>query len=94
MDLCLKYNIITKEFKSIVCPIDEYGNFTEEVTDYKGLYFKDADPIITKHLKEKKRVLKEGVEEHQYPFCWRSDKPLMYKAMPNWFINVERHDIK
>ena len=41
-----------------------------------------------KDLKESGRLIKKNVIKHNYPFCWRSDKPLIYKAVSTWFINV------
>lgn len=69
-------------------PLDENGIFTKEVPTYEGLYVKDADEIIMKDLKEHGRLVKKGVIRHNYPFCWRSDKPLIYKAVNAWFIAV------
>ncbi|VDM54204.1 unnamed protein product [Angiostrongylus costaricensis] len=86
---CLENGVITKDMK-IVCPVDESGRFTEEVCDYKGVYVKDADKLICKRLKENGNLIKQGEVKHSYPFCWRSDTPLLYKAVPSWFIRVEQ----
>ncbi|VDP10601.1 unnamed protein product [Heligmosomoides polygyrus] len=86
---CLENGLITKDMK-IVCPVDESGRFTEEVTDFKGMYVKDADKQICKRLKESGNLIKQGEVKHSYPFCWRSDTPLLYKAVPSWFIRVEQ----
>lgn len=59
---------------------------------FEGLYFKDADPLIVKDLKERGRMLAAGTIVHSYPFCWRSQAPLMYRAVDTWFIKVT--DIK
>lgn len=73
----------------MICPVDEKGLFTDEVSDYKGMYVKDADKAITRTLKERGNIVKESQVKHSYPFCWRSDTPLLYKAVPSWFIRVE-----
>lgn len=52
------------------------------------MYVKDADDVIMKHLKEKGRQVKKGSCVHNYPYCWRSDTPLIYKAVTAWFIRV------
>jgi isoleucyl-tRNA synthetase len=52
------------------------------------LYFKDADKPIKKELKNRGRLLYEGTYEHSYPYCWRSETPLMYRAVSCWFIKV------
>lgn len=70
-------------------PIDEEGKFFL-IKDLQGLYFKDADKVVIKSLKEQKKVFLHSTIEHSYPFCWRSNTPLMYKAMPVWFIDVPK----
>ena len=49
----------------------------------------DADKEIIKALKEAGRLVDQGAIVHSYPFCWRSDTPLIYKAVPSWFVKVE-----
>lgn len=49
----------------------------------------EADKFITKMLKEKGRLVHQSQYNHSYPFCWRSETPLIYKAVPSWFIRVE-----
>uniref|UniRef100_A0A8C3LHP1 isoleucine--tRNA ligase n=1 Tax=Chrysolophus pictus TaxID=9089 RepID=A0A8C3LHP1_CHRPC len=53
------------------------------------LLFQDADKNIIKLLKEKGRLVHSSTYKHSYPFCWRSDTPLIYKAVPSWFVRVE-----
>ncbi|KAK5647496.1 hypothetical protein RI129_002388 [Pyrocoelia pectoralis] len=72
-----------------ICPIDEKGCFTNPVMEFQGQYFKDADAGIIELLRKKKRLVRLSHIQHSYPFCWRSDTPLMYKAVPSWFIRVE-----
>ncbi len=79
-----------REGIELVCPIDSNGRFTEEVSDLKGLYVKDADKEIIKRLKKEAKVFHHGQIRHRYPFCWRSDTPLIYKAVRTWFIAVEK----
>ncbi|MBS0648847.1 MAG: isoleucine--tRNA ligase [Verrucomicrobia bacterium] len=73
-----------------VCPVDQNGRFTSEVPDYQGLFVKDADKEIIRRLKAEKRVLHHTQVRHRYPFCWRSDTPLIYKAVQTWFVAVEK----
>jgi isoleucyl-tRNA synthetase len=49
----------------------------------------EADKNIQKHLKQEKRLIVQSQLMHSYPFCWRSDSPLIYKAVPSWFIRVK-----
>lgn len=73
------------------CPIDEKGHFTAEVTEFAGMYVKIADKAIQKFLKENKRLIVHGQIIHSYPFCWRSDTPLLYRTVPAWFVKVKDH---
>lgn len=81
-----------------VDPTNLQGAFTKEVaTDSRlsgivGLFVKDADKVIIKAIKEASRLLKHDTLQHAYPFCERSDTPLIYKAISSWFVKVE--DIK
>ncbi|XP_057887806.1 isoleucine--tRNA ligase, cytoplasmic [Melospiza georgiana] len=86
--VCMDFNIIQKDSVP-VCPVDASGCFTAEVTDFAGQYVKDADKHIIKWLKEKGRLIHSATFQHSYPFCWRSDTPLIYKAVPSWFVRVE-----
>lgn len=86
--VCMDFNIIQKDSLPI-CPVDASGCFTAEVTDFAGQYVKDADKNIIKTLKEQGRLLVASTFTHSYPFCWRSDTPLIYKAVPSWFVRVE-----
>lgn len=69
-------------------PVDEKGCFTSEVRDFAGQHVKAADRAIIKHLKNRGRVIVDGQITHSYPFCWRSDTPLIYRAVPSWFVKV------
>ncbi|KAH7919323.1 hypothetical protein BV22DRAFT_1041026 [Leucogyrophana mollusca] len=71
------------------CPLDDSGKFTKPVTDFEGMYIKVADKEIQKVLKAKGRLIVQSTIKHQYPFCWRSGTPLIYRAIPSWFIRVQ-----
>ena len=87
--VCMANGIISKG-EIIPCPVDESGCFTEDVGDWlKGQYVKEADKLISKDLKTRGRLIVQGQIKHSYPFCWRSDTPLIYKAVPSWFVRVE-----
>ncbi|CEP18571.1 hypothetical protein [Parasitella parasitica] len=85
--VCLAHGAITSDGK-LPLPIDDSGKFTDEVPDYKGMYVKDADKNIQKDIKAKGRLIVQSQFMHSYPFCWRSDTPLIYKAVPAWFVRV------
>ncbi|XP_044256881.1 isoleucine--tRNA ligase, cytoplasmic [Tribolium madens] len=86
--VCLNAGVITKDQEPI-CPVDASGRFVKPVTDFEGLYVKDADKKIIATLKANGRLVHQSQIKHSYPFCWRSDTPLIYKAVPSWFVRVE-----
>ena len=67
--------------------VDGKGNMTEE-TDYAGTFVKDADPEIIKDLDKEGKLFDAPKFEHDYPFCWRCDTPLIYYARESWFIKM------
>jgi len=80
--------ICEKEGIELVCPVDNAGKFTSEVTDFEGIQvFEANDPIIIK-LKEQGSWIKTEQYIHNYPHCWRTDTPLIYKAVPSWYVKV------
>lgn len=83
--VCLANGVIKRD-QEIVCPLDASGRFTSEVPDFQGQYVKDADKNIMAALKKNGRLLRSGQHTHSYPFCWRSDTPLIYKAVPSWLV--------
>ncbi|NLW11982.1 MAG: isoleucine--tRNA ligase [Clostridiaceae bacterium] len=68
--------------------VREDGTMPEDVTDFAGVFCKDADAGITKKLKEEGRLIMKVPYEHSYPFCWRCDTALIYYARDSWFINM------
>jgi len=79
-----------REGIELVCPVDGNGRFTDEVPPWKGVLVKDADKEIAKELKGRGLLFYQGTIRHRYPFCWRSDTPLIYKAVKTWFVAVEK----
>ena len=67
--------------------VDGKGNMTEE-TAYAGTFVKDADPEIIKDLDKEGKLFDAPKFEHDYPFCWRCDTPLIYYARESWFIKM------
>lgn len=82
--------VFQKNNITIVDPVDEDGKFLPEVSDFAGLYIKDADSKIIAALKERKLLVQHQTLEHSYPFCWRTDTPLIYKSISSWFVRVEQ----
>jgi len=73
---------------SIVCPVDDQGRFNSEVPDYEGLLVFDANEKIIKDLKQKNIIIKKENYVHNYPHCWRTDEPLIYKSVNSWYVEV------
>ncbi len=74
----------------LVDPVDAEGRFTAAVPDVAGLNVKDADPILIDLLRRSGKLYRSERIRHPYPFCYRTDTPLIYKAIPTWFVAVER----
>jgi len=87
--VCLAAGIITRD-QDMICPVDDAGRYILPVTDFLGQHVKDADKNIIKMLKDCGRMVNASTVKHSYPFCWRSETPLIYRAVPSWFIRVEQ----
>ncbi|MGM7646635.1 isoleucine--tRNA ligase [Nocardia sp. JW2] len=74
----------------IVQPLDPAGKFTSMVPPYEGLMVFDANPVIIKDLKAAGKLLRHETIEHSYPHSWRSGQPLIYMAVPSWFVAVTK----
>ncbi|HSJ36342.1 MAG TPA: isoleucine--tRNA ligase [Acidimicrobiia bacterium] len=74
----------------LVDPIDAEGNFTDEVPEVAGMNVKAADAALVGLLREQGLLIDEGTIRHSYPFCDRTGTPLIYKAIPSWFVEVTR----
>ena len=74
---------------ALVDPVDDVGNFTEDVPEVAGLNVKDADSTLIDLLKIRGALVHRSTIRHSYPFCWRTGTPLIYKAIPTWFVAVE-----
>jgi isoleucyl-tRNA synthetase len=72
-----------------VCPVDGECKFTEEVTDYAGMFVKDADKPIIERLKAEGKLVKRDQYLHAYPHCWRCSSPLIYRAVSSWFVKID-----
>ncbi len=82
--ICRKYNI------PMVQPVDETGHFTSEVTDYAGEYIHDINEKIVIDLKKSGKAIMSRKMEHEYPFCYRCNTKLIYRALPAWFVDIQK----
>jgi isoleucyl-tRNA synthetase len=85
-NLCKVNNIET------VCPVDSAGKFTYPIVDWEGVQVFEANDPIAKNLKDRGFLVKTEQYIHNYPHCWRTDTPLIYRALPSWYVKVT--DIK
>ena len=74
----------------IADPVTLSGKFDSTFKELDGLNVKDADKLIMDQLEERGNLFSKTTEMHSYPFCWRTGTPLIYKAIPTWFVNVEK----
>ena len=72
----------------LVNPVDDGGRFTEEVPDFAGMNVFDANPAIVTHLADEGKLFAQGTVVHSYPHDWRTDTPLIYRAVPSWYVDV------
>jgi isoleucyl-tRNA synthetase len=83
-EVCKKYDI------PVVQPVDEKGKFTKEVSDFSGKFVHNTNKEIIDFLKEKKKIVLIKKIEHEYPFCYRCETKLIYRAIPAWFVNIQK----
>ena len=73
---------------TMVVPVDDEGKFTDEVTDWARTNVFEANPLIITHLKERGVIVRHETYDHNYPHCWRTDTPVIYRALPSWYVEV------
>ena len=80
----------------LVDPLDAECVFTDRVPDFAGLFCKDADKGIIRMLKDQGKLVKHATVMHSYPFCERTETPLIYRAIEAWYVKVEdmREDLQ
>ena len=74
----------------VICPVDAECKFTKEVSDFAGVFVKDADKGIMEKLKAEGKLFRRDQILHAYPHCYRCKSPLIYRAVGSWFVNVEK----
>ncbi|MGZ8443171.1 MAG: isoleucine--tRNA ligase [Candidatus Binatia bacterium] len=78
----------------VMAPVDPTGKFTAEAGDLQGESVFRADPRIVQKLVENRALLKEDRLTHSYPHCWRCKKPVIFRATEQWFISMEKNDLR
>ncbi len=77
----------------VLCPVDEKGVFTEEAGErFAGLHINKGNDEVIKALEEVGNLLRDTSIAHQYPHCWRCHKPVIYRATPQWFMNIDHNN--
>jgi len=84
------FRVCRKGGIDLVDPLDEEACFRAVIPEYAGQFCKDADKEIIKRLKAEGKLYKQDVLVHSYPFCERTDTPLIYRAIPAWYVAVEK----
>ncbi len=88
MNLIQEWNSKNDDKFPIILTVDLEGKFKPEITNWAGMFVKEADPLITKYLQGKSKIFLIQEYEHEYPFCWRCKTPLLYYAKESWFIKM------
>ncbi len=71
-----------------ICPMDEHGRYTSEISTWAGMHVFDANAEVIKDLKARGLVVRHDSYQHSYPHCWRCAEPLVYRAISSWFVQV------
>ncbi len=71
-----------------IVPMDQHGQYTAAVPTWAGMHVFDANPLVIRDLKDRGRVVRHESYDHSYPHCWRCAKPLVYRAISSWFVQV------
>lgn len=79
-----KYNL------PVISPIDSQGYFTDEIPEFEGMFYDDANIKSTDLLKEQNKLLHLEFFTHSYPHDWRTKKPVIFRATPQWFASIDK----
>ena len=75
---------------ALVVPVDDQGRYTAEITDWAGVNVFEANKPILERLKAEDKLFKRATIDHSYPHCWRTDQPLIYRAVNSWYVEVTK----
>ncbi len=80
----------------VFAPVDSRGRFTDEVPEFQGLKVFEANPRINEKLKEKGLLLNrvDDKQTHSYPHCWRCKNPVIFRATDQWFVSMEKNELR
>ena len=75
-------------------PVDDAGKFTEDVEHFAGQFVFDANDNVIKKLDEVGALMGHVPMQHSYPHCWRCKKPIIFRSTEQWFISMEKNDLR
>jgi isoleucyl-tRNA synthetase len=78
----------------IYSPVDDAGKFTKDVDYFAGMDVFEANEYVNKKLDEVGALIKEDVVSHEYPHCWRCKNPVIFRSTKQWFISMEKNDLR
>ena len=87
-EMALEYGL------DVYSPVDDRGRFTKDVPFFAGEFVFDANKSVIAKLKEEGKLILEADITHSYPHCWRCKKPVIFRATPQWFISMEKNDLR
>jgi len=88
------YEVGLRNGLAIYAPVDAHGRFTPDVESYAGEFVFDADAAIITRLRESGALLAAKSLSHSYPHCWRCKNPVIFRATDQWFISMEKNDLR
>lgn len=83
------YNVGKKYNLDILVPVDDRGMFTKDALEFEGLYYEKANPLIIEKLQTLGNLLHVSYFKHSYPHDWRTKKPIIFRATPQWFASID-----
>jgi isoleucyl-tRNA synthetase len=94
--LVLEHNaaVPKAEQLEILAPLDDAGRFTDRVKDFAGQHVFKANPAIVETLKSRGLLIGHGSLGHSYPHCWRCKQPVIFRATEQWFVSMEKNELR
>ncbi len=87
-EMALEYGL------DVYSPVDDRGRFTKDVPLFAGQFVFDANKSVNAKLQEEGKLLLQTDITHSYPHCWRCKNPVIFRATPQWFISMEKNDLR
>lgn len=78
----------------LLMPVDDDGVFTEEAGPFAGLDIDEANPLIIDWLRDRDMLVAEQTITHSYPHCWRCHEPVIFRATDQWFVSMDKNDLR